>query len=376
MSQNEDYYAALGVERNASESEIKKAYRKMAMKYHPDKNQGDKSAEEKFKAAAEAYSVLSDQDKRQLYDRFGHEGLKAQGMGGFRGFDTDIFGDFGDILGDFFGFGSRRSRGPRPRQGRSLEQLVELGFMEAYEGVAREIEVRKMDLCDVCGGDGLRPGARKTTCGTCGGAGQVYMRSGILSVSQTCPTCQGMGQTVRTEDRCRTCYGRGKVEKTETIKVSINAGVDTGMRMRVSGKGEPGENGGPPGDLYLVLKVASHEHFERREDDLYAQIPISYAKAALGTTLDVPTLKGNERLKIPEGTQSGTIFTIRRAGFSIVGRPGSFGDLHLQVVVRTPRKLSKKERELLEELEALADERKSNEEKSIFQKVKDFFQHH
>jgi len=377
MSQNLDYYEVLGVERGASENEIKKAYRKMAMKYHPDKNQGDKAAEEKFKAAAEAYSVLSDQEKRQLYDRYGHQGLKSQGVGGFSGFDADIFGDFGDILGDFFGFGRRRGRGgSRPRQGRSLEQRVTLTFMEAYEGVEKEINVRKMDNCEVCGGDGLRAGARKTSCGTCGGAGQVYMQTGILSVSQPCPTCQGQGQIVDPQDRCRTCFGRGKVEKEEKLEVKITAGVDTGMRMRVSGRGEPGENGGPPGDLYLVLEVQPHEHFERREDDLIAQIPISFSQAALGTTLEIPTLQGKEKLKIPEGTQSGTTFTIRRAGFSVVGRPGSFGKLHLVVVVKTPTKLSKKERQLLEELGTLNDERDDEEEKSIFQKVKDFFQHH
>lgn len=371
MSQG-DYYEVLGVSRDASDSEIKKAYRKMAVKYHPDKNPGDQAAEDKFKTAAEAYAVLSDNEKRQIYDRYGEQGLKAQDQGGFSGFDSDIFGDFGDILGDFFGFGrSGGRRGPRPRQGRSLEQIVELTFMEAYEGVSKTVHVEKLENCDVCGGDGLRAGASPKTCTTCGGAGQVMMRAGIMSIQQTCPTCKGEGRIISPSDRCRNCYGKGKVETTTEKVVQINAGVDTGMRMRVRGGGEAGENGGPPGDLYLLLKVEEHEHFQRREDDLYTQVPISYTQAALGDTLEIPTLQGVEKLKIPEGTQSGTVFTIRRAGFSIVGRPNSYGNLHLQVMVQTPTHLTKRERELLKELEE--EHAGKGQHRSIFQKFKDLF---
>ncbi|MDJ0836169.1 MAG: molecular chaperone DnaJ [Acidobacteriota bacterium] len=374
---DQDYYEVLGVSRQATEQEIKKAYRKKAVQYHPDKNPGDKTAEEKFKAAAEAYSVLSDREKRDVYDRYGHQGLKAQGQGGFSGFNSDIFGGFEDILGDFFGFGRGRGRrGPRPRQGRSLEQLVELTFMEAYEGVTKEIKVRKMENCDVCDGSGLRAGASMKNCTTCNGQGQVIMSAGILQVSQPCPACGGQGRMVSPQDRCRQCYGQGKMERSSTVKVPINSGVDTGMRMRVSGKGEPGENGGPPGDLYLAIKVLPHEHFDRQGDDLHAQVAVSFSQAALGTTLEIPTLQSQEKIKVPEGTQSGSTFTLRRCGFSIVGRPNSYGDLIVKVVVRTPVRLNREERELLEKLDEIQKKKGNNQGKSIFQKVKDFFQHH
>jgi molecular chaperone DnaJ len=375
---NEDYYEVLGVKRDASEQDIKKAYRKLALKYHPDKNQGDKAAEDKFKTAAEAYAVLSDKEKRGIYDRYGHQGLKAQGAGGFSGFDSDIFRGFEDILGDFFGFGGfgRRGGGSRARQGRSLEQVLDLTFMEAYEGLEKKVKVTKNENCETCSGSGLRPGANRQTCGTCGGHGQVQIQSGIFAMSQTCPTCRGEGQIVDTKDRCRTCFGRGVQEKTSEISVKVQPGVATGMRLRVRGKGEPGQNGGPAGDLYLVMRVGNHEHFERREDDLYAQVPISFGQAALGTMLTIPTLQGPEQLKIPSGTQSGTRFRIKRGGFSVLGRPGSFGDLYVQVVVETPTKLNKRERELLEELEEERSGKHKDEDKSIFQKVKDFFQAH
>jgi len=369
-----DYYEVLGVERNASSQDIKKAYRKMAVKYHPDKNPDDKAAEEKFKEAAEAYAVLSDKEKRPIYDQYGHQGLKAQG-GGFSGFDTDIFNGFEDVLGDFFGFG-RGGRGgrtrSRARQGRSLEQRLRISFMEAFEGVNKTIKVRKMENCEVCEGNGLRAGASKTTCSTCGGQGQVHMRTGFLAVQQACPTCRGAGQITDSRDRCRSCYGEGKVEKQSKVSVFVNEGVDTGMRLRVVGKGEPGEHGGPAGDLYLVIQVEDHEHFKRTGDDLVAQVPISFSQAALGTTREIPTLRGEEKLKIPAGTQSGTVITIRRAGFSIVGKPSSYGDLHVQVVVETPKNLSRDERELFENLTKM-EEGKKDHGSSIFQKVKDIF---
>jgi len=370
----QDYYDVLQVERNASAQEIKKAYRKLAMKFHPDKNPGDKEAEEKFKLAAEAYEALSNEEKRAIYDRYGHEGLKNRGAAGFSGFNSDIFSDFEDILGDFFGFGgSRRGRGGRRmRQGRSLEQILDLNFMEAYQGVEKTVRVRKRETCHICDGSGLRAGASPNTCGTCGGLGQVQMQAGIFAMSRTCPTCGGQGQSIEPSDRCRTCYGAGLEERTSDVKVAVQPGVDTGMRLKVRGQGEAGENGGPPGDLYLVIKVKAHEHFERRKDDLFAKVPISFSEAALGTDLEIPTLQGPEKLKIPAGVQSGQQFRIKRAGFSILGRPASYGDLYIETVVQTPSKLSKRERELFEELAKLQG-KKPRSGKSIFEKVKDFF---
>ncbi|CAM2068225.1 molecular chaperone DnaJ [Sulfidibacter corallicola] len=368
----QDYYEVLGVARTASDQEIKKAYRKMALQYHPDKNPDDKKAEEMFKAAAEAYQVLSDKEKRQVYDQYGHAGLK--GGSGFGGFNADAFAGFEDILGDFFGFGrsSGRSRN-RPRQGRNLEQVMELTFMEAYEGVEKKsISIRKNEECDTCGGSGLRAGATRKNCGTCGGVGQVQVQSGFFAISRTCPNCRGTGQLTDPSDRCRTCYGQGQVEKESELKVPIQAGVDNGMQLRVAHKGEPGQNGGPPGDLYLHIQVQEHEYFHRKGDDLYASVPISFSQAALGTELEIPTLKGSEQLKIPEGTQSGTKFRSTGAGFSILGRPHRHGDLYVTVVVQTPTKLGKRERELYKELAKIHSE-KTNEEKSVFQKVVDFF---
>lgn len=373
MSQ-QDYYEVLGVERNASDQELKKAYRSLAMKYHPDKNPGNAEAEEKFKTAAEAYQVLSDKEKRSVYDRYGHQGLKAQGNGGFGGFNSDAFSGFEDILGDFFGFGRGSRGGNRPRQGQSLEQLLDLTFEEAYEGVEKTVTVRKNENCDTCGGRGLRAGAQKSTCSTCGGVGQVQVQSGFFAIARTCPTCSGQGQTIRPEDRCRSCYGKGVVEKESEIKVQVQPGVDTGMRLKVRGGGEPGANGGPHGDLYLLIRVQEHEFFRREGDNLYAVAPISFTQAALGATLPIPTVSGEKKLEIPEATQTGTKFRIKRAGFSIIGRPASFGDLYIEVRITTPTKLSKREKELLKELAKLNHEESTGEAKSVFQKVKDFFQ--
>ena len=371
---NQDYYELLGVGRNASEQEIKKAYRKKALQFHPDKNPGDKQAEENFKAAAEAYQVLSDKEKRGIYDQYGHQGLKAQGSGGFSGFDSDIFRGFEDILGDFFGFGgSRRRGGSRMRQGQSLEQELPVTFMEAFEGVEKTVKVRRRETCDVCDGKGLRMGANVRSCGTCGGQGQVRMQAGMFAIAQECPTCRGAGQSIDPQDRCRNCHGEGVVARESDLTIQVQAGVDTGMRLKVRGKGEAGRQGGPPGDLYLTIAVSPHEYFERRENDLVAQVPITFSQAALGTTIDIPTLQDKERLRIPEGTQSGTQFRIRRAGFSILGRPASYGDLYIIVVVETPKKLSKKERELFEDLAELQTDKKRKDESSIFQKVKDLF---
>lgn len=375
----QDFYEVLGVDRNASKDEIKKAYRKMAIKYHPDKNPNDAEAEENFKLAAEAYQVLSDQDKRAVYDRYGHEGLSGMGAGGggFSGFDSDIFGGFEDILGDFFGFGRGRGRGrgrggSRARQGRSLEQLMELTFMEAFEGCEKTVKVRKKESCDTCSGKGLRDGAEMRTCNTCAGMGHVQVQTGFLAMSRTCHVCKGAGKTIDPGDRCRDCYGEGLVDRTSELTVAVKPGVDTGMRMKLPGKGEAGQFGGPPGDLYLVIKVLPHEHFEREGDDLHATVRLTFPQAALGTELVIPTLQDKETLKVAEGTQSGTVFTISRAGFSILGRPNRYGDLHLKVHVETPTKLNKRQRELLEEL-AETLPKKERGHKSIFQKMKAMF---
>lgn len=374
---SDDYYEVLGVSRGASEQEIKKSYRKLAMKYHPDKNPGDKAAEDKFKTAAEAYAVLSDKEKRAIYDQYGVQGLKAQGSGGFSGFDSDIFSGMEDILGDFFGgaFGRGRRSKSRVRQGRSLEMIMELDFMEAYEGTEKTVSVTKNENCDACLGDGLRSGAEKKVCQTCGGHGQVQFQTGIFAMSQPCPNCRGEGRFIDARDRCRTCHGNGLVQRTTDVTVKVQPGVDTGMRMKVRGKGEPGSNGGPPGDLYLVIKVKAHQHFERRGDDLFAQVPLSFPKAALGTMITIPTLQGPEKVKIPAGTQTGTRFRIRRGGFAILGRPSSYGDLYVYANVETPTNLDKRQRELYEELAELEDPHEDHETKSIFQKVKEFFIH-
>lgn len=369
----QDYYEVLGIDRNSSDQEIKKAYRKMALLYHPDKNPDNKEAENKFKTAAEAYQVLSDREKRAIYDKYGHQGLSASGAGGFSGFDSDIFQGFEDILGDFFGFGRRgRSRG-RGRAGRSIEQVLDITFMEAYEGIEKTVRIRKNETCDACNGQGIRSGGDLRTCPTCGGMGQIQIQTGIFAMNRTCHSCNGAGKFVDPKDRCRNCYGEGLVERESEIKVAVQPGVDTGMRLKVRGKGEAGQFGGPSGDLYLVIQVRPHEYFERRNDDLYAVVPISFSQAALGTELEIPTLKGSETLKIPEGTRSGKQFRLRRCGFSVLGRPASYGNLHVSVVLVTPRHLSKRERELFNELAETRPHGQEEEEKSIFQKVKAFF---
>ncbi len=368
-----DYYAVLGVERNASAQEIKKAYRALALKYHPDKNPDNKESEDLFKEAAEAYSILSDTEKRGMYDQFGHAGVAAGSGAG--GFDESVFSGFEDILGDFFGFGSggrRRSARNRPQQGRSLEQLLTLTFQEAFEGCEKSVEVHRAEPCETCTGSGLKTGAKSHTCSTCGGMGQVQVQSGFFAISRTCHACGGRGQTISPSDRCGTCHGAKHIEKTRPLDVTVTAGVDTGMKLKVRGQGEPGALGGPAGDLYLVIKVEDHEFFKREGENLFARIPISFSQAALSTEIEIPTLHGVETLKVPAGTQTGKQFRMKRAGFSIVGRPHRFGDLFLEAVVVTPTKINKRERELLEELAEIEGDH-ITEHKSVFQKVKDFF---
>jgi molecular chaperone DnaJ len=369
-----DYYEILGVSRSAPVEEIKSSYRKAALKWHPDRNPENKSeAEVKFRECTEAYSVLSDAQKRQVYDTYGHAGLSGAGGVDFNG---TIFQDFHDILGDFFEFenlfGGGGRRGRRAQRGADLRYDMSLAFEEASAGVTTKIKLPRQDYCSACNGTGAKAGTGVTTCQTCGGRGQLAYQQGFFTISRTCPHCQGAGQVVK--ERCADCRGQGRVEREKTIELRIPAGVDTGTRLRVTGEGEPGPNGGPPGDLYVVLEVKEHAFFERRGADLYCTIPISIAQATLGAELQVPGLTGEEQLKIPEGTQGGAVFRIRGKGLSDP-HGGGKGDLYYHVRVLTPTKLTREQRKLIEQLGAsLKVENKPAERgSSIFDKVKDIF---
>jgi molecular chaperone DnaJ len=339
-----DYYEVLGIPRNASEQEVKSAYRKQALKYHPDRNAGDKEAEERFKEAAEAYGVLGDPDKRQRYDRFGHAGL-----GGNAGFDPTIFADFGDILGDFFGFGDvfgRRRGGPR--RGVDLRYNLELTFEEAAFGTEAAIQIPRSETCSLCGGSGAAPGTQPSACPTCGGSGQVTFQQGFFSVARTCGRCRGAGRIVTAE--CKQCRGQGHVAVERKLQIKIPPGVDTDSQLRISGEGEPGTAGGPPGDLYVVIRVKEHELFKRDGSNLFCEIPVSIAQAALGASVEVPTLDGGRtKLHVPEGTQPGTVLRIRHQGFPHLGSKGR-GDLHVLIRVVVPRHLTSDQKKLFEQL--------------------------
>ncbi|MBI4160907.1 MAG: molecular chaperone DnaJ [Acidobacteria bacterium] len=365
-----DYYAILGVPRHASEPEIKKAYRRKAIEYHPDKNPGDPDAEEKFKAAAEAYSVLGDPEKRARYDRFGAAGL---GSGGFRGFDADLFADFEDILGDFFGlgglFGGRRRPRPAVRRGSDLRYDLEIDFEEAVLGAETQIHVARLEACPDCRGSGGASPGSLVSCPDCGGRGAVHLRQGFFTLSRTCARCQGSGQFLR--DPCRACRGTGHVQAEKTIRVKIPAGVDTGSRLRLAGEGEGGVRGGPPGDLYVSVRVRSHRFFERQGSDLSCRFPVTFSQAALGTTVAIPTLRGEESLRIPEGTQSGAVFRVRGRGVPEIGFDRR-GVLYVTTQVVTPRKLSRRVRKILEEL-AGEEETFSGSPKDILERVRNLF---
>jgi molecular chaperone DnaJ len=371
-----DYYEVLGVTRTASVEEIKAAYRKCALKWHPDRHPEDKAeAEVKFRESTEAYSVLSDAQKRQVYDTYGHAGLSG---GGGVDFNGTIFQDFHDIFGDFFGFddlfsgGGRGGRGRRAQRGSDLRYDMSLNFEEAAAGVNTKIKIPRQEFCAVCNGTGAKAGTGVTACQTCGGRGQVAYQQGFFTITRTCPACQGAGQIIK--ERCLECRGQGRVEKERTIELRIPPGVDTGTRLRVQGEGEPGPNGGPHGDLYVVLDVKEHLFFERRGADLYCTIPISIAQATLGDELQVPGLGGDEKLKIPEGTQSGAVFRVRGKGLADP-HGGGKGDLYYHIRVLTPSKLTRDQRKLIEQLGAtLKVENKPAERgSSLFDKVKDIF---
>ena len=366
-----DYYEVLGAERTATAAELKKAYRRLAMKFHPDRNPDDKDAEEKFKEANEAYEVLSDEDKRAAYDRHGHAGVDPQmGGGGFGGGGN--FSDvFGDVFSDFFGGGGGGGRGG-PQRGSDLRYNMELDLEEAVRGTTISIRVPTLADCKTCKGSGAKKGTSPVTCTTCNGMGQVRMQQGFFAVQQACPRCHGSGKMVT--DPCGDCHGQGRVEEEKTLSVKVPAGVDTGDRIRLTGEGEAGALGGPAGDLYVVVNVRPHAIFQRDGRDLYCEVPISFADAALGGELEVPTLNGRVKLKIPEGTQTNKLFRLRGKGVTPV-RGGGVGDLMCRVAVETPVKLDKRQRELLEEFRVSLQGNDSHSPKksSWFEGVKRFF---
>ncbi len=366
-----DYYEVLGVKKDVDAAELKKAYRRVAMKFHPDRNPDDPSAEEKFKEANEAYEVLSDDNKRAAYDRHGHAGVDGQaGMGGGAGFNN--FSDiFGDVFGDIFGGGAGRGSRGGPARGSDLRYNLELSLEEAVKGTNVQIKVPTLVSCKTCDGSGAKAGSKPVTCTTCGGHGQVRMQQGFFSVQQTCPTCRGRGTII--SDPCKSCHGQGRVEETKTLSVKVPAGVDTGDRIRLSGEGEAGADGGPSGDLYVQVHVREHNIFKRDGADLYCEVPIDFVDAALGGELEVPTLDGRVKLKVPAETQTGKLFKLRGKGVAPV-RGGGVGDLLCRVVVETPVGLTNKQKELLKEFQATMKGGKySPKQSSWFDGVKKFF---
>lgn len=374
VSNKRDYYEILGVGHQASEEEIKKAYRRAALRWHPDRNPDNKQeAEEHFKEVTEAYGVLIDPQKRAAYDHYGHAGVGAQP---FTGFDQSIFADFADIFGDFFSFedlfglgGSRRRT--RVRRGADLRYDLEISFEEAARGLTTKIKIPRTETCPTCQGSGARKGTGPTPCTVCHGRGQLRYQQGFFTLSRTCPQCQGTGHVIR--DPCGECHGEGHVRRERTLEMKIPPGVDTGTRLRITSEGESGLQGGPPGDLYVVLHVKEHSFFERRESHLYCSIPISFPQAALGGEISVPTLDGQEKLKIPEGTQSGTVFRLRGKGFPNLNG-GGHGDLFVELQVSIPKKLTREQRRLIEQLgQSLPSENRPVEKSSFFDRVKDIF---
>jgi molecular chaperone DnaJ len=361
-----DYYEVLGVPRNASEQEIKSAYRRLALKHHPDRNPGDTQAEERFKEAAQAYGVLGDPDQRRRYDAYGHAGLG----GGTAGFDPTIFSDFSDILGDFFGFGDAFGRRRGPRRGADLRYNLDVSFEEAAFGTEAQIRIPRAERCETCSGSGAAPGTHPVTCPTCRGAGQVTFQQGFFSVARTCSHCRGSGRIVA--EPCKTCRGEGHVQAERTLQIRIPAGVDNGSQLRIGGEGEPGAQGGPAGDLYVVLRVADHPFFKRDGTHLVCEMPVGVAQAALGATIEVPTLDGGKaKLNVPEGTQSGTVLRLKAQGIPSLGGRGR-GDLHVLVRVVVPKHLNAEQRRLFAELaKTLPVPDVKDKDKSLLDRMKD-----
>lgn len=366
-----DYYEILGVAKTASDDDLKKAYRKLAMQYHPDRNPGDTAAEERFKEASEAYEVLKDQQKRSMYDRFGHEGLSGAG---FRGFSDvgDIFSNFSDIFSDFFGFGDAfggrggRSAGGRGRKGADLRYDMRISFKEAVFGVTKEISLRKNHACAACDGSGAAKGTVVSTCSRCRGAGQVAHSQGFFTISTPCPDCKGEGVVIKSP--CAECRGSGAIPKEKTLTVKVPAGIENSSRLRLRSEGESGQGGGPNGDLYVFIEVQDHDIFDRHDDDLICRATISFPQAALGTELEVPTLEATKQLAVPAGTQSGDLLRLKGEGVPNLQGYGR-GDLIVQIIVKTPKKLNKRQEELLR---ALADEegdQVASKKKSLFERI-------
>jgi molecular chaperone DnaJ len=368
-----DYYEVLGVTRSATDQDLKKSYRRLAHQHHPDKNQSDPEAEERFKEAAEAYAVLSNPEQRQRYDRFGHAGVSssaanaawgAPGFGGIEDILGDLFG-FGDVFGAAGRTGSRRSAAQR---GADLRYDLEITLEQAAVGMTAQLRIPKMETCESCSGSGALPGTKPETCRTCQGAGQVRFQQGFFSVSRTCSACRGAGQVINSP--CESCRGAGRVEREKSIEVKIPAGVETGSRLRLQAEGESGMLGGPAGDLYVVIHVAEHEQFERQGNNLYASVPVTFAQAALGAEISVKTLSGDQSLKVPAGTQTGTVFRVRGQGMPVLGGRGK-GDLFVSVSVITPTTLTREQRKILEQLAKI--ETQDLEDKKLVDKVRDIF---
>ncbi len=366
-----DYYEVLGVTRTATDQELKSAYRALAQRYHPDKNQNDPSAEEKFKELSEAYSVLADSVQRQRYDRFGHAGVSS---GAGQTWGAPGFGGIEDILGDLFGFsdvfGGGRTGGRRSaaQRGADLRYDLEITLEEAYQGMTAQLRIPRLETCETCKGKGAAPGTQPENCSNCGGTGQVRYQQGFFSVARTCQPCRGAGRVIK--NPCSDCRGAGRIEREKQMEVKIPAGVETGSRLRVQGEGEAGTQGGPSGDLYVVIHLAEHERFERQGSNLYASLPLTFAQAALGADVFIGTMEGEEKIKIPTGTQTGTVFRIKGKGMPVLGGRGR-GDLFVSVSVVTPTSLTREQRKLLEQLAIV--ENKDLEDKGLVDKVRDIF---
>jgi molecular chaperone DnaJ len=378
-----DYYEVLGVSKGATDQEIKSAYRKLALNFHPDRNPGDKGAEDKFKEAAEAYAVLADADKRHLYDRFGHAGLGAAATGG-AGFDPTVFTGFEDILGglgDIFGFGDMFGGGRRrggPQRGADLRYDLEISFEESAKGAETSIQIPRQETCDTCHGSGAAAGTHPSTCPQCQGRGQLRYQQGFFTVARTCGQCRGSGQVIA--NPCSTCRGAGRIQKERKLTVKIPAGIATGQRLRLSAEGESGAAGGPAGDLYVVVHVQDHSFFQRDGTDLFCEIPLNFSTLALGGEITIPTLEGDETFKVADGTQTGTVFRLRGRGMPDVTGRGGRGDLLITVKAITPKKLNREQKKLMEQLAATLPKEKfeptprdEQEDKGLFDRVRDIF---